>query len=237
MSDLGNKKIMADNLKRLMDSNGISRNRLCHDLGLKYSTVSEWLNATAYPRIDKIELLANYFHVQKSDLVECSNQAEVDFGMLRCVVPFSERLQEAITERNISKKELSRRTNISLSTINNYLAGKSRYSDASIVALSNALSVNEAWLVGDDETPMNRGIRKHPGEMGYWAVAHIQHRNSLATNGLSEANQYSDLSYDAREVARIFDMSDEVTQFLVKQILEIPTPEGDPRKRIKPENK
>ena len=70
MSDLGNKAVMAANLRRLMEKAGKDRNTLCRDLNLKYSTVSEWLNATAYPRIDKIELLANYFGVQKSDLVE-----------------------------------------------------------------------------------------------------------------------------------------------------------------------
>ena len=33
-------------------------------------TFSDWINAKTYPRIDKIELLANYFGVLKSDLVE-----------------------------------------------------------------------------------------------------------------------------------------------------------------------
>lgn len=70
MSDLGNRTVMAANLRRLMESAGKDRNALCRDLDLKYSTVSEWLNATAYPRIDKIELMAHYFGVQKSDLVE-----------------------------------------------------------------------------------------------------------------------------------------------------------------------
>ena len=70
MSDLGNKEIMAKNLRRLMSEAGIDRNMLCGALGFKYSTVSEWLNATAYPRIDKIELMARYFGVPKSALVE-----------------------------------------------------------------------------------------------------------------------------------------------------------------------
>lgn len=60
----------AQNLQRLMDENGVDRNKLCNDLGLKYSTVSEWLSAKKYPRIDKIEQLANYFRVKKSDLIE-----------------------------------------------------------------------------------------------------------------------------------------------------------------------
>lgn len=53
-----------------MDINGISRNKLCADLKLKYTTVSEWLNANRYPRINKLEQLAAYFKIRVSDLVE-----------------------------------------------------------------------------------------------------------------------------------------------------------------------
>lgn len=49
---------------------GIDRNKLCADLNFKYMTVSDWINAKTYPRIDKIEILASYFNIKKSDLVE-----------------------------------------------------------------------------------------------------------------------------------------------------------------------
>ncbi len=70
MSDLGNKLVFASNLKKYMDLHNIDRNHLCRELGFKYTTVCEWLSAKKYPRIDKIELLANYFNIQKSDLIE-----------------------------------------------------------------------------------------------------------------------------------------------------------------------
>lgn len=70
MSDLGNKDVFAYNLKRYMEQKGIDRNQLCLALGLKYSTVSEWITAKKYPRIDRIELLARYFGIQKSNLIE-----------------------------------------------------------------------------------------------------------------------------------------------------------------------
>lgn len=73
MSDLGNKKVMAKNIKYYMDSRGISRNKICDDLRIKYTTFSDWINAKTYPRIDKIEMLANYFKISKSDLVEDSS--------------------------------------------------------------------------------------------------------------------------------------------------------------------
>jgi transcriptional regulator with XRE-family HTH domain len=70
MSDLGNKAIMAENIQRLMDSRGIDRNKICSDLGFKYTTFTDWVKGNTYPRIDKIEMMANYFGVPKSELVE-----------------------------------------------------------------------------------------------------------------------------------------------------------------------
>ena len=70
MSELGNKKAVSANIKEQMKRHGIDRNKLVNDLGLKYTTVSDWINGKTYPRIDKIELMANYFHVEKADLVE-----------------------------------------------------------------------------------------------------------------------------------------------------------------------
>ena len=62
MSDnLGNKQIMAKNIQYYMNQRGKTRQEMCVALGVK---------GNAYPRIDKIELMANYFGISKADLVE-----------------------------------------------------------------------------------------------------------------------------------------------------------------------
>ena len=70
MSNLGNKEIMAKNIQYYMDLHNKSRNDMCEALGVKYTTFTDWVKGNAYPRIDKIELMANYFGIEKSDLVE-----------------------------------------------------------------------------------------------------------------------------------------------------------------------
>ena len=70
MSDLGNKEIFAKNLKYYMELNNKDRNDVCKDLNFPYTTFAEWYNGNIYPRIDKIEMLANYFGIKKSDLIE-----------------------------------------------------------------------------------------------------------------------------------------------------------------------
>ena len=34
-------------------------------LGVKYTTFTDWVKGNSYPRIDKIELMENYFQMQK----------------------------------------------------------------------------------------------------------------------------------------------------------------------------
>ncbi|EGJ19085.1 helix-turn-helix family protein [Streptococcus pneumoniae GA47368] len=74
MSNNKSKEIFSANLEKLMTSRGVDRNKLCSDLGLKYTTVRDWLKGITYPRIGKIELLADYFGVNKSDLIEDKTQ-------------------------------------------------------------------------------------------------------------------------------------------------------------------
>ena len=69
-NNLGNKQILAKNLQYYMDMNNVTRNDLCEALGVKYTTLTDWVNAKTYPRIDKIELMARYFSISKADLVE-----------------------------------------------------------------------------------------------------------------------------------------------------------------------
>lgn len=70
MSSLGNKKIMAKNLRYYIEKSGKERRELAEIWGFPYSTVSEWVNGKKYPRIDRIEIMADYFGILKSDLIE-----------------------------------------------------------------------------------------------------------------------------------------------------------------------
>ena len=67
---MNNKDIFADNLNKYMQLTGKSRREICEALGFSYYTFSDWVNGKKYPRMDKVEMLANYFGIKKSDLIE-----------------------------------------------------------------------------------------------------------------------------------------------------------------------
>lgn len=70
MSGLGNKEIFSHNLQRYILKSGKERKEIALALGVSYSTFTDWVNGNKYPRIDKIEMLADYFGIKKSDLIE-----------------------------------------------------------------------------------------------------------------------------------------------------------------------
>ena len=78
MSNLGNKEIMAKNIQYYMDKYGKTRQDMCEALGVKYTTFTDWVKGNSYPRIDKIELMANYFGISKAELVEDHNDFSDD---------------------------------------------------------------------------------------------------------------------------------------------------------------
>ena len=69
-NNLGNKGTMAKNILYYMDINGKTRQDMCDALGVKYTTFTDWVKGNTYPRIEKIELMANYVGISKADLVE-----------------------------------------------------------------------------------------------------------------------------------------------------------------------
>ncbi len=70
MSSMGNKEIFAKNLNYYADLSGKTQKELAEIVGVAPSTYNDWSKGKKYPRIDKIELLANCFRILKSDLIE-----------------------------------------------------------------------------------------------------------------------------------------------------------------------
>ena len=70
MSSIGNKEVFSKNLTYYMERKGKSQKEMAEIVGVAASTFNNWATGKKYPRIDKIEMLANYFGILKSDLIE-----------------------------------------------------------------------------------------------------------------------------------------------------------------------
>ena len=63
-------RIIANNLRRILQDAGKSQSDVCRDLKLNKATLSSWMNGTRIPRMPKIDLLCHYFNITRADIME-----------------------------------------------------------------------------------------------------------------------------------------------------------------------
>lgn len=132
-----NKEIFANNLSFYMEQKGVDRNTLCADLDLKYTTVRDWLKGITYPRIGKIELLANYFKINKSDLIENKT----------ATAQVSDFLLEEIT--NAARKLNAENKKIVLRTSEDLLDEQEKRRKSKINEVSEVISLYQVEIVSE----------------------------------------------------------------------------------------
>ncbi len=64
------KTVFSENLKRYMKRNKMNTADLANALSIPFSTVSDWVHGRKYPRMDKVQMVADFFGIMKSDLTE-----------------------------------------------------------------------------------------------------------------------------------------------------------------------
>ena len=106
MSDDFYKKIFSKNLRYYMDLNQKEQIDIINDLGFNKSSVSTWCNGTRLPRMDKVDALAKYFGINRSDLiVERKNNTSIS-SFIQCQTKDEETLVLSYRElNNINKKK------------------------------------------------------------------------------------------------------------------------------------
>jgi len=155
--NLESKQIMATNIERFMLESAITRKYLSKIMNVPYTTVCDWINGNTYPRIDKIEKMAQIFGVTKSDLIEESNRGEAkgfinyanqSFGgdyMLFLGV----RIRKKRNELKLSQEELASMLGYtSRTTIAKIESGSVDLSHSKVSAFAKALNTTPAYLVG-----------------------------------------------------------------------------------------
>lgn len=86
------KIVIAENILKLMEINHKTRKDICKDLDIKYTTFCDWVNAKAYPRIESLEKVSDYFGVSVGDFFFDIDIAE-EYSKER-IMAYTTRMQE-----------------------------------------------------------------------------------------------------------------------------------------------
>lgn len=64
------RRIFIDNLKRIMSQKNIKQTDIAYKTGFPLSTISSWYNGQSYPRVDKMQKLADVLDVSMKELTD-----------------------------------------------------------------------------------------------------------------------------------------------------------------------
>ena len=144
------KKIFSKNLNYYMELNKKTQTDLINDLGFDKSAVSTWCNGTRLPRMDKIEILAQYFKINRSDLIE-----EKPKGQIKCggEGDISERLKQARILAHKTQKEVADILGMTYQAISNYERGKTKVESDILIKLCQIYGISFSEVLS--EQPIN----------------------------------------------------------------------------------
>lgn len=78
MTDDEQKRIFAKNLNKYMLLNKKQQIDVAKDLGINPTTLNMWCKGKALPNVGKIQKLADYFRIGKSDLTDEKEEKDID---------------------------------------------------------------------------------------------------------------------------------------------------------------
>lgn len=105
------REIFSKNFRRFLEKSGKNQADIAKDLNITSSTVSDWANAKKYPRVDKMQALADYFGVFLSDLREEKKDSTED-GIPEDVLDLLKGLSQEDLDIVVSFAEMMRQKEI-----------------------------------------------------------------------------------------------------------------------------
>ena len=147
MAWIENKKVMAKNINRLLNLKGKTRKEACADMGITYSTFTEWANGRKYPRIDKIEIMANYFNVEKSELIE--DKTPAPHNDMYCGEEIGFLIKTKRLEQGLTQAQLGEKVGYSAGTVAKWENGNvSKLKRSTIQTMASILNISPLNLIG-----------------------------------------------------------------------------------------
>ena len=62
-------RIIAKNLKRLAYHSGKTQVEIAKEIGINKATLGSWMNGTRIPKMEKVDMLAEYFGVTRNEIM------------------------------------------------------------------------------------------------------------------------------------------------------------------------
>lgn len=166
------REVLATNIRRLLKEKNKTQNELAEYVGVSKTTVSEWIAAKKYPRIEKIQAIAEYFDVYRSDITESKvkNQSKAVripvLGKVIAGIPI-EAIEEIIDYEEITEQMARTGDFFALQVTGDSMEPQMSKGDVVIVRKQEDIDSGQIGiiLVNGDEATVKKVLKKENGIM------------------------------------------------------------------------
>lgn len=144
--------IFAENLRCYISKSGRTQSEIADALGIPLMTFNDWVRGKTYPRIDKLEMLAQYFGVSKSELIEKKQVSGGEKQRADSRIAFSSNLRLCMAKAGKSRREVSEAIGVSYFTFSDWCNGKKYPRIEKLEALAEYFGVSVPDLIDSRET-------------------------------------------------------------------------------------
>lgn len=141
------KEIFSENLKFYLQRNSKTAKQLADDLNFKTSTVYDWVNGRTYPRMPKLEAIAEYLNVSANDLIYPKDQLSSISDINTKDLNFGQRLRFLRKNKNETQNDIAKLLGLTQTAINGYETENRQPDQASLIKLANHYNVSTDYLL------------------------------------------------------------------------------------------
>lgn len=134
----------------IRESEELTQEELSKIIGGSRVSISKWENQKDFPNIQKINTMADYFHISLDyifNLSKTKNYPDNKAGILDKKI-VGERLREVRINNNLSLRKLASELNTTFSTLSAYETGKTLLLTAFAIQICKKYNISMDWLYG-----------------------------------------------------------------------------------------
>lgn len=154
--------IFAENLRFYISKSGRTQSEIADTLGIPLMTFNDWVRGKTYPRIDKLEMLAQYFGVSKSELIEKKQVPDGEKQRADSRIIFSTNLRLYMAKAGKSRREVSEAIGVSYFTFSDWCNGKKYPRIEKLEALAEYFGVSVPELIDAQDAVVTHSPAKEP---------------------------------------------------------------------------
>lgn len=161
------KKIFSKKLQYWCKYKGVTQTNIVEEFSIPASTVSDWFNGKKFPRIDKIQMLADYLGILKSDLIEDKKPSSDKIPVLGIVKAGYDYLadENIIGYVTVNDNKLKNEDFFALKVKGNSMVPEIYENDIAIIKKQNDFENGDyvVALINGDEATIKRGYKTDTG--------------------------------------------------------------------------